>query len=90
MRIVGQSGPALDVRVVNQPTRTQTVVATAPSGFNVCQQVARLGAGEPRVAWIARIEQFIEERPEPLVSISYPPGDGVDVALVCFSSARPP
>jgi len=38
------------------------------------------------MAWIGRIAAYVQGRAHQLASITYPPGDGVDVALVCFSS----
>ncbi len=50
----------------------------------------RLGASETRTQWLARVEQFIEDHHHRIASITYPPGDGVDVALICFSTILQP
>ncbi|MEQ8453878.1 MAG: hypothetical protein RLO52_08420 [Sandaracinaceae bacterium] len=75
------------VVVENQPAAPPAPVASETHFVNDCESVARLG-GEARMTWIARIERYIEGRAHHLASVTYPPGDGVDIALVCFSSPR--
>lgn len=79
---------AVRVVVENQPVAAP---APRPPGdgvyVNDCESVARLG-GEARMTWIARVERYIEGRAHHLASVTYPPGDGVDIALVSFSSPR--
>lgn len=78
---------AVRVVVENQPVAPPAPVASETHFVNDCQPIPRLGQ-ETRLAWIARIERYIEGRAHHLASVTYPPGDGVDIALVCFSSPR--
>jgi hypothetical protein len=83
VRLVRAPSTPIHVRVANP----QIPSSTGPGTWvNSCEQVARLGSNETRVAWLGRVERVVEDRNDQLASITYPPGDGVDVALVCFST----
>lgn len=73
---------AVAVRVMNPPGSEESGV-----WLNDCQQVPRLGE-ETRLAWLTRVERYIESRAYRLASVTYPVGDGVDVAMVCFSTPQ--
>lgn len=77
-------GGAVAVRVVN-PSPGPAPAPRSGTWRNECERIPRLGQ-EARFAWIGRVERYVESRPHRLASITYPPGDGVDLALVCFSS----
>jgi hypothetical protein len=74
----------LEVHVANQ--RMQSGSGQGRGAWvNECVQVVRLGDGETRQEWLGRIERVVEDRHDQLASITYPPGDGLEIAMVCFS-----
>lgn len=90
-----------EVRVVSpmQNGRLLVHVANANAGGgmpgaglwdNECQAIPRLGAAEGRAAWLDRVATFVEQHHDRLASITYPPGDGPETALVCFSTPVTP
>jgi len=86
VRIVSPTrGNAVAVHVVNSPA-TSGGVARQGEWVNDCQAIPRLSASESRQEWIQRIVRFTQQRTERVASISYPPGDGLETAIVCFST----
>ena len=79
-------GGSLPVHVVNQPVSASHRDTT---WRNECQAIPRLSADEPRGAWLRRIVAYVEQRPNRLTSITYPPGGTLEEALVCFSVEMP-